>query len=134
MTDINVMPQTVNISLYQGDTVPILITVKDEAGATVNLTGYSAKSTIYNTNNIAVANGFTCSTPNSAGEVFIFLPDGTSNLIQTGYRYDVEIWNSIPIAELGGVSRASVTTIISGTFTVQADITEVTTSGRGQLS
>lgn len=132
-TTINIQPETVDISLYQGDTVPIKIVAKDTNGAVVDLTGYSAKSTIYNNNNIAVANGFICSTPNSAGEVFIYLPDGTSDLIQTGYKYDVEIWKSVSIPELGA-SKNSVVTLISGTFTVKSDITEVSGGGRGQIS
>lgn len=134
MADIQIQPQTLNISLYQGDTVPIKILVRDTTGSVVDLTGYSAKSTIYNASNVAVANGFICSTPNSSGKVFIYLPDGTSDLIQTGYKYDVEIWKSVPITELGGSLRNAVVTLITGTFTTTTDVTEVTGGGRGQIS
>jgi hypothetical protein len=132
-TTINIQPETVDISLYQGDTVPIKIVAKDTNGAVVDLTGYSAKSTIYNNNNLPIANGFICSTPNSSGEVFIYLPDGTSDLIQTGYKYDVEIWKSESITQLG-ISRNVVVTLITGTFTVKSDVTEVSGGGRGQIS
>ena len=135
MAVMQVQPQTLDISLYQGDTVPIKIIVRDTAGAVVPLTGYSAKSTIYNNNNVAVANGFICSTPNANGEVFIYLADGTSDLILTGYKYDVEIWKAVPIQELGGALRNAVVTILAGTFTVTSDVTESGgTGGRGQIS
>lgn len=134
MAKLEVTPQKLDITLYQGDTVPIKIIVKDTAGTVINLTGYSSKSTIFNNDGAAVANGFICSTPNSSGEVFIFLPDGTSNQIQTGFRYDVEIWKNLAISELGGATKPSVSTILEGTFNVIDDVTEVVGGGRGAIS
>jgi hypothetical protein len=130
----SVRPQNLDIDPYQGDTVPMKIVVKDENGVVVDLTGYSAKSTIFNTSNVAVANGFLCSVPNSSGEVFVYLPDGTSDLIQTGYRYDIEIWKSVSITELSGATKPVVATILEGRFTVVNDVTEVVGGGRGVIS
>ena len=135
MAAISSTPDVLDITLYRGDTVSLKVSVKDGAAAAVNLTGWSAKATIYNLVGVAVNTGFTVGTPNSSGDIFLFLPDGTSEALLTGFTYDLEIWRDTAVTDLpGSPTKAQVITVLKGTFTVTNDITDGTGGGRGAIT
>lgn len=130
MTTITAGPATLDFDIYRGDTLSVVVTVTDSNSAAVNLTGWSAKATIYNVSGTAIGNGWTLGTPASDGTIFMFLPDGTSELLATGFTYDLEVWKNMTIPELSS-TRTVVVTVVRGGFTVRADISDGTGTGRG---
>jgi hypothetical protein len=134
MATITSTPDILDIVIYKGDTLSVTITVKDAAGTAINLTGWSVKATIFNLAGSPVNDGWVCGTPTSGGQITMFLTDGESEALATGFTYDLEIWRDTTIAGVDGTVRSNVITLVAGKFTVTPDITDGAGGARGGLS
>ena len=91
------MAAKANIVIDQGTDFSTTITVTDDAGDAVNLTGYTAIGQIRKHYSSDTAYDFTMTfgTPRSDGLLTISLPRETSSAMEAGrYVYDVEITSS----------------------------------------
>jgi hypothetical protein len=89
----------------------------------INLTGYNVRSKIVDSAGAPVGAWLTSISTPASGIVFMFLPDGVSDLLTSGCKYDVEIWKNLSIPELS-VTKPVVSTVLAGTFTITNDITD----------
>lgn len=108
------------IQVYRGDSWPITITVKDTAGAVVNITGFQFKLTVDKKENPTVSPSTTkvfdvagVITNGAAGQV-TFIPTGVNQATAGNFYYDVQMTNTL----------GNVKTIVKGTYTIIQDITK----------
>lgn len=86
------MPANYDLRLYRGDYFPLKLTLKDNAGVAINLTGYTAKASIRTTFDDPVAYVFNVTINAAAGEVNFELPSSVSSTIPAGpYIWDVQV-------------------------------------------
>lgn len=89
-----------NFEIYQGDTKQIIITVYDEDGAILNLTGYNINWVMYKSTtkelilSKSLGSGITVPTPSNGQIVIDFLPVDTENVIPNTYLHECEISTS----------------------------------------
>lgn len=108
------VPSTQNLTITRGDTEIVIITMKDNTNAAVNITGRTYRAQIRATKDAAaIAASFVCVITNAAGgEVTCTLSAGVSATLAAGkYYWDFE-----------ETSSGTVTTILAGTVTVLADV------------
>ena len=104
-----------NLVVDQGSDFSSFITLEDTAGATVDLTGYSAAGMVRRTYKSSTAVSFTTSIPDpSSGEIKIQLSAAQTTAMKAGrYVYDLEITSSG-----GAVSR-----VVEGQLEVNPGVT-----------
>ena len=108
------MATKANIVIDQGTTFSTVITLADENGDAINLTGYSANSQIRKHYSSSNSQSFSVSLGGSLGTVTLSLTSTqTSNLVAGRYVYDVEVTSSSNV-----VSR-----IVEGIVTVTPQVT-----------
>lgn len=90
------MPANKNLVIYKGDYVELFVTVKDNAGVAINLTGYTARASLKTTYSDSSPVSFSCSIPTPTnGIVRIYLSSTASAaLAAVEYIWDFEILNS----------------------------------------
>jgi len=104
----------VNLNLYAGDDFVMVVTVQNDDGSAVDLTGYTAVSQIKTRIGDATPLAtFTCVTGGTAGTVTMTLPNAESASLTSGVVYDMQITSS------GGV----ITTLIAGSLTINPQVT-----------
>jgi len=104
-----------NLVVDQGSDFSSFVTLEDTAGATVDLTGYSAAGMIRRTYKSSTAITFTTTIPDpSSGEIKIQLTAAQTTAMKAGrYVYDLEITSSG-----GAVSR-----VVEGQLEVNPGVT-----------
>lgn len=104
-----------NLIVDQGSNFTSTITVTDNDGSLVNLTGYTYAGKIKKHYNSETSVAFvTPTTPGSNGEIEIRLTDTQTKVLEPGrYVYDIEIYSS------GGVT----TRVVEGQVEVTAGVT-----------
>lgn len=115
------MPNTTNLSIYQGDDFAADITVNNEDGTPADLTGYTAQSQIRinpaDTSPEGVAQ-FACSIADNVVTI-VLDHDTTKDLARSMYYWDLQI------IDAGGW----ITTLLAGQVLVAKEVTKVYTSG-----
>lgn len=109
------VPSTQNLTITRGDTEVVVVTMKDSASVAVNITGRTYLAQVRATKDAgSVAASFTCAITSAVGgEVTCTMSAVSSAALPAGkYYWDFEETNA-------GV----VSTILSGTVTVLADVT-----------
>jgi hypothetical protein len=108
------MATKANIIIDQGTTFSTVITLADEDGNAIDLTGYSANSQIRKHYSSSNSQSFSVSLGGILGTVTLSLTSvQTSNLVAGRYVYDVEVTSSSNV-----VSR-----IVEGIVTVTPEVT-----------
>lgn len=108
------MATKANIVIDQGTTFSTVITLADENGDAINLTGYSANSQIRKHYSSSNSQSFSISLGGTSGTVTLSLTSTqTSNLVAGRYVYDVEVVSTSNV-----VSR-----IVEGIVTVTPEVT-----------
>lgn len=110
------MAAKANIVIDQGADFATTVTVTDNDGNVVDLSGYSARGQIrkHYTSSTSVSLSFTFATPRSSGELSLSLTNAqTANMEAGRYVYDVELISSANV-----VSR-----LVEGIATVTPEVT-----------
>jgi hypothetical protein len=108
------MATKANIIIDQGTTFSTVITLADEDGNAIDLTGYSANSQIRKHYSSSNSQSFSVSLGGILGTVTLSLTSvQTANLVAGRYVYDVEVTSSSNV-----VSR-----IVEGIVTVTPEVT-----------
>lgn len=108
------MATKTNLTIDQGATFSSIITITDEDGDIVDLTGYTGASQLRKHYTSSNSTAFSVSITANTGEVSLSLSaNQTSNLVAGRYVYDVEITNSSNV-----VSR-----VLEGIITVTPNVT-----------
>lgn len=109
------VPAKQDIKIMRGDTEVFNITVTDDAGVAIDLTGDTFASQIrYNRDDSSIAASFTCVvTDAAAGKVTLTLSATSSAGLNAGPAY----W------DLQRTNDGVVTTLVAGKCTVLADVT-----------
>lgn len=109
------VPAKQDIKIMRGDTEVFNITVTDNNGAAVDLTGDVFTSQIrYNRDDTSIAASFACTITNAtAGQVRLTLSATSSSLLTAGTAF----W------DLQRNNDGVITTIIAGKCTILADVT-----------
>lgn len=108
------MATKANITIDQGTTFSTTISLTDDNGEPINLTGYSGRSQMRKHYTSSNSQSFSVSLSNTSGVVSLSLTaTQTANLIPGRYVYDVEV-----ISGANAVSR-----IIEGIVTVTPEVT-----------
>lgn len=110
------MPENVNMEIYKGDYVDVLVTVNTTPGVPMDLDGYSAAASLKTDYQDPDGIDFICSIEGdgSAGQVRIYLPSASSSTLDPGdYIWDFELINP------QGDSR----TYMTGDVTVYPEVT-----------
>lgn len=111
-----------DISMYRGDDKSIVVTIT-QGGTPVNITNSSVFFTINSARGATDAGSIyqkivTSHSNPSQGETTISIPSGSSTSFTPGiYWYDVQLKQS----------TGSISTVVLGRFTVDADVTRTTT-------
>lgn len=112
-----------DLSMYRGDDKSIVVTIVDNSGTAVNLTNGSVFFTINGSRPITDAGSVyqkivVSHTNPSAGITTISIPSSSStNFTPGAYWYDVQLKQS----------TGSISTVVLGRFTIDADVTRTTT-------
>jgi len=108
------VPATQNLTITRGDTEIVVITINDNAGIPINITGRTYRAQIRATKDSpTVSVAFVCVVTNApAGEVTCTLTAGNSATLAAGKQY----W------DFEENQSGIVTTILAGTVTVLADV------------
>lgn len=87
------LPSNYDLVLYRGDYFSMNITVKDNAGTPINLTGYTAKSQIRTSYDAVSAYDATCTiTDPTNGKVSITFPSSVMTTVTPGdYIWDFQV-------------------------------------------
>lgn len=112
---IDFMPANYDLRLYKGDYFPLKLTLKDNAGVAINLTGYTAKAQIRVNFDDPAPYNFNATINAAAGEVNFELPSTVSSTIPAGsYIWDVQV------TDPNGNTR----TYIAGDVSVHDEVTK----------
>ena len=108
------MPGNFDLVLYKGDYMELYVTIKDESGTAVNLTGSTPKAQLKSSYTSNTAIDFTAALTGTTGQVKISLSSATSSTLTPGsYIWDFQITDS------GGKVR----TYLTGDVTVYNEVT-----------
>jgi len=108
------LPASNDLVIYKGDYVELFVTIKDQAGVAINLTGSTPKAQLKADYSDRDPKAFTCSLPGPTGQVRIYLPSTvTSTLVPGSYIWDFQVTFS------GGDTR----TYLAGDVTVYNEVT-----------
>ena len=105
-----------NLTIDQGTTYSVTITVNDDTGSARNLTGYTGRSQMRRSYYTSANTTFTVSiTSPSTGEISITLTAAQTANVKAGrYVYDLELLNS---------NTATVERVVEGIVTVYPEVT-----------
>ena len=110
------MAQSTNLTVGQGETFKILVSVTDQTNTPINLTNYAFTGSIRETYSTEDKSAdFVCEkiTPQDSGSLYVSLPPASSTLLTAqDYVYDV-------LMTSGSVTRR----IIEGKFIVRPSVT-----------
>lgn len=89
------LPDNRDIVIYKGDYLEIFVTLKDELGVEIDLTGYTPEAVLKSDYNDRSPKPFTCTLADpEAGKVRIFLSSSiTSTLLPGSYIWDFQVTN-----------------------------------------
>lgn len=110
------MPENIDMEIYKGDYVDILVTVNVSPGIPLDLDGYTAAASLKSDYEDATAIDFTCTIvgDGSAGQVRIYMSTATSSTLVAGsYIWDFELINPSSDAR----------TYMTGDVTVHPEVT-----------
>ena len=102
-----------NLYVDQGSTFTSILTVKDGAGALLDLTGFTTKSQIRKSYGSSVAYSFNAEVfcLGTAGQIKLSLTPAQTELIKPGrYLYDVEITNTATSEKIRVVEGLAIVT------------------------
>lgn len=86
------MPANKDLVIYRGDYVELFVTLKDDDGDPIDLTGTVPRAVMKETYESTIKYGFTCTLGLATGEVRIFMPTSLSTtLTAKSYIWDFEI-------------------------------------------
>ena len=105
-----------NLTIDQGTTYSVTITVNDDTGSARNLTGYTGRSQMRRSYYTSANTAFTVSVTNPAnGEISITLTAAQTANVKAGrYVYDLELVNS---------NTTTVERVVEGIVTVYPEVT-----------
>jgi hypothetical protein len=108
-------PATQDLTITRGDTETIVVTLTTDGTTAINITGRTYTAQLRSTPNISVVSAsFTCTVTNgAAGVVTCTMTSGDSALLSPGFYY----W------DLQENASGTISTVLSGTVTVLADVT-----------
>jgi hypothetical protein len=110
------MAQSTNLTVGQGETFKILVSLTDQNDTAINLTDYVFSGSIRETHSAEDKStdfGFETISPATSGSFYVSLPPASSSLLSSlDYVYDVLL-----------VSGSVVRRIIEGKFTVRPSVT-----------
>ena len=107
------MASKANLTIDQGTTFTTTITITDDDGNALNLTGYTGAAQLRKHYTSSNSVNFTVSITPATGEVTLSLTaNATSNIVAGRYVYDCELTNS------GTVSR-----VLEGIVTITPEVT-----------
>ena len=106
-----------NLTIDQGTTYSVTITVNDDTGSARNLTGYTGRSQMRRSYYTSANTAFTVSVTNPAnGEISITLTAAQTANVKAGrYVYDLELVNS---------NTTTVERVVEGIVTVYPEATK----------
>jgi len=110
------MAQSTNLTVGQGETFKILVSLTDQNDTAINLTDYVFSGSIretYSTEDKSADFGFATISPATSGSFYVTLPPASSSLLSSqDYVYDILL-----------VSESVVRRIVEGKFTVRPSVT-----------
>ncbi|MGH3373623.1 MAG: hypothetical protein ACRDP6_02670 [Actinoallomurus sp.] len=119
MSQLDLLPQAVDLSFTRGDTVRFTFSIKDSSGAAVDVTGASFLLTVDpsstpadSANNLFQLSGSITDAP--GGVVQFHMTSVQSDQDPGEYAYDLQMTDSLP----------SIRTIARGKFTFEQDVTK----------
>lgn len=109
------MPENIDMVIYKGDYVDILVTINASPGVPLDLTGYTAAASLKTDYDDVAPIAFDCTiTSPATGQVRIYLPTADSTTLVAGdYIWDFELINA------SGDAR----TYMTGDVTVYPEVT-----------
>lgn len=109
------VPAKQNLVMTRGDTETLVITMKTEANAPIDITGRTYRAQIRATKDAGVIDAsFTCTVTNAAaGEVTCTILPGVTSTLAVGIHY----W------DLEETASGVVSTVLAGSVNVLADVT-----------
>jgi len=112
------MATSVYLDIDQGSDFTTEITLENDNGTPMNLTGSTVYSQFRKSYGSSTAYAFTCAVSNAVqGKITLSLPGTTSSAIRHGrYLYDVEV------VAAGGLTK---TRVIEGIITLNPEITKI---------
>lgn len=112
-----ITPADLDVIAYQGDAFAMQVTVKDQADAVINLSGYSASMQVRaDVADLALAVAATATvtiTDSANGILEAVIDQSTMQSLAGNYRYDLQVTDD----------SGSVQTLLAGKFTVRQEIT-----------
>ena len=110
------MPQSTSLTVGQGETFKILVSITDQTNAPIDLTVRQFSGSVretYSSEDVSTNFGFEKISPHTSGSLYVSLPPDSSSLLTAAdYVYDV-------IMVSGSESRR----IIEGKFIVRPSVT-----------
>ena len=111
------MAQSTNLTVGQGETFKILVSLTDQNETAIDLTNYTFTGSLretYSAENISADFSFEKITPFDSGSFYVTLPPASSSLLTSqDYVYDILL-----------VSESVVRRIVEGKFTVRPSVTQ----------
>jgi hypothetical protein len=108
---IDARPTTTDLNIYAGDDLKLHVAVTDDAGAAVDLTGYTAMAQVRDTNDGATPVDFTATV--AAGGIDLVMANTLTTTLPPKGVWDVQITSA----------TGEVTTVAGGRVTVTPDVT-----------
>ena len=110
------MAQSTNLTVGQGETFKILVSLTDQNDTAINLTNYSFTGSLretYSTEDTSADFSFETISPAASGSFYVTLPPTSSSLLTPqDYVYDILL-----------VSESVIRRIVEGKFTVRPSVT-----------
>tara|TARA_B100000470_G_scaffold157018_1_gene122673 strand:- start:265 stop:600 length:336 start_codon:yes stop_codon:yes gene_type:complete len=110
------MAQSTNLTVGQGETFKILVSLTDQNDTAINLTNYTFSGSLretYSTEDTSTDFGFETISPAASGSFYVTLPPASSSLLASqDYVYDILL-----------VSESVIRRIVEGKFTVRPSVT-----------
>ena len=110
------------LSIFRGDTESIIVTIEDNSGGTVNITGYTFYFTVKENESdgdgsALILRNVTSHTDPVNGQTVISLPAGSTSIAIGKWFYDIQM------KDVAG----NITTLLKGDFVVKKDVSVRTT-------
>ena len=111
------MPQSTSLTVGQGETFKILVSITDQTNAPIDLTLRQFSGSVretYSSEDVSTDFNFEKITPYTSGSLYVSLPPASSSLLSSqDYVYDILL-----------VSESVVRRIVEGKFTVRPSVTQ----------
>jgi len=112
--EVELLPQTLDFKVYRGDSLDVMLRLKDAARKPIDLSGFVPLMQLKDTLNSVAATPEITLNYLDTGTLRIYLADTSLLLVNTVYSYDLQLTDST------GQKR----TILAGTVTVTADVSQ----------